>query len=53
MQEHIRRAHPEYYIPKLPATEASFLHMISSSPRERPDPEENSAVAAQSNAQSK
>ncbi|RKF74831.1 putative RfeD protein [Golovinomyces cichoracearum] len=29
MQEHIRRAHPENYIPKLPATEESFRLMIS------------------------
>jgi len=35
MQEHIRRAHPEHYIPKLPATEESFLLMISSPPQER------------------
>ncbi|KHO00089.1 RfeD protein [Metarhizium album ARSEF 1941] len=32
MQEHIRRAHPEHYIPKLPATEESFLLMINSPP---------------------
>ncbi|KAI0996906.1 hypothetical protein K3495_g11277 [Podosphaera aphanis] len=32
MQEHIRRAHPEYYIPKLPATEESFQLMINSPP---------------------
>ncbi|KAI7526448.1 hypothetical protein KC331_g16951, partial [Hortaea werneckii] len=36
MQEHIRRAHPEYYIPKLPATKESFELMISSPPHERP-----------------
>ncbi|KAK3299056.1 uncharacterized protein B0H64DRAFT_89275 [Chaetomium fimeti] len=36
MQEHIRRAHPEYYIAKLPATEESFLLMINTSPSERP-----------------
>ncbi|EPE08927.1 transcription factor [Ophiostoma piceae UAMH 11346] len=36
MQEHIRRAHPEYYIPKLPATEDSFTLMITSTPSERP-----------------
>ncbi len=36
MQEHIRRAHPEHYIAKLPATEESFLLMISTSPTERP-----------------
>jgi hypothetical protein len=35
MQEHIRRAHPEHYIPKLPATEESFLLMINSPPTER------------------
>lgn len=38
MQEHIRRAHPEYYIPKLPATEESFQRMINSPPSERPPP---------------
>lgn len=36
MQEHIRRAHPEHYIPKLPATEESFQRMINSPPSERP-----------------
>lgn len=36
MQEHIRRAHPEHYIAKLPATEESFMLMISTSPSERP-----------------
>jgi hypothetical protein len=36
MQEHIRRAHPEYYIPKLPATKESFDLMINSPPSERP-----------------
>ncbi|KAK5146808.1 hypothetical protein LTR32_001642 [Rachicladosporium monterosium] len=36
MQEHIRRAHPEYYIPKLPATKESFELMITSPPHERP-----------------
>ncbi|AEO65723.1 uncharacterized protein THITE_2113026 [Thermothielavioides terrestris NRRL 8126] len=35
MQEHIRRAHPEHYIAKLPATEESFLLMINTSPSER------------------
>ena len=29
MQEHIRRAHPDYYIPKLPATEESFYLMVN------------------------
>ncbi|KAG9247925.1 hypothetical protein BJ878DRAFT_490554 [Calycina marina] len=36
MQEHIRRAHPEHYISKLPATEESFQLMISTPPSERP-----------------
>ncbi|RFU76133.1 hypothetical protein TARUN_6108 [Trichoderma arundinaceum] len=35
MQEHIRRAHPEHYISKLPATEESFLLMISTPPQDR------------------
>ncbi|WPG98057.1 Hypothetical protein R9X50_00084200 [Acrodontium crateriforme] len=39
MQEHIRRAHPEYYIPKLPATKESFELMITSPPHERPQPD--------------
>lgn len=42
MQEHIRRAHPEYYIPKLPATKESFDLMITSPPHERPPPPEAS-----------
>lgn len=36
MQEHIRRAHPEHYISKLPATEESFQLMINTPPSERP-----------------
>ena len=36
MQEHIRRAHPEHYIPKLPATEESFVLMVNTPPHERP-----------------
>ncbi|KAF1987629.1 hypothetical protein K402DRAFT_42862 [Aulographum hederae CBS 113979] len=36
MQEHIRRAHPEHYISKLPATEESFLLMVNTPPSERP-----------------
>ena len=36
MQEHIRRAHPEYYIPKLPATEESFQLMVNTPPSARP-----------------
>ncbi|MCJ1273344.1 hypothetical protein MMC21_001135 [Puttea exsequens] len=38
MQEHIRRAHPEHYISKLPATEESFQQMINTPPSERPQP---------------
>ncbi|KAG8624555.1 hypothetical protein KVT40_007622 [Elsinoe batatas] len=39
MQEHIRRAHPEYYIPKLPATRESFELMVNTPPHEIPKPE--------------
>ncbi|KAI1177606.1 hypothetical protein F4777DRAFT_200579 [Nemania sp. FL0916] len=49
MQEHIRRAHPEHYISKLPATEESFLLMISTPPSDRP-PAQNSAGQSQSGA---
>ena len=38
MQEHIRRAHPDHYIPKLPATEESFQAMINTVPSARPAP---------------
>ncbi|KAK4178829.1 hypothetical protein QBC36DRAFT_288142 [Triangularia setosa] len=38
MQEHIRRAHPEHYIAKLPATEESFLLMINTPPRPTTQP---------------
>lgn len=38
MQEHIRRAHPEHYISKLPATEESFQLMINAPPSERSQP---------------
>ncbi|KAL8983287.1 MAG: hypothetical protein Q9205_002430 [Flavoplaca limonia] len=38
MQEHIRRAHPEHYIAKLPATEESFQLMINTPPSEKPPP---------------
>ncbi|KAF2085338.1 hypothetical protein K490DRAFT_75196 [Saccharata proteae CBS 121410] len=38
MQEHIRRAHPEHYISKLPATEESFALMVNTPPSERPPP---------------
>ncbi|PSR97500.1 hypothetical protein BD289DRAFT_90225 [Coniella lustricola] len=46
MQEHIRRAHPEHYIAKLPATEESFLLMINTPPNERP---QNSQIPASNN----
>ena len=42
MQEHIRRAHPEHYISKLPATEESFLLMINTPPSERPPAQQSS-----------
>ncbi|OXV10548.1 hypothetical protein Egran_01691 [Elaphomyces granulatus] len=35
MQEHIRRAHPSHYIPKLPATEESFQLMVTATPDQR------------------
>jgi len=41
MQEHIRRAHPEYYIPKLPATKESFELMITTPPHDRPSQDPN------------
>ena len=43
MQEHIRRAHPEYYLPKLPATKESFEVMINTPPHERPAIDPNHA----------
>ena len=45
MQEHIRRAHPDYYLPKLPATEESFILMINTPPSERPPPPPPSTAA--------
>lgn len=48
MQEHIRRAHPEHYISKLPATEESFHLMISTPPQERRTTDQPSSSAAQS-----
>jgi len=48
MQEHIRRAHPEHYIPKLPATEESFILMINTTPSERPPPPASSSSSAPS-----
>lgn len=44
MQEHIRRAHPEHYISKLPATEESFQLMITTPPSERPPPPATSSL---------
>ncbi|KAH9909230.1 hypothetical protein F4778DRAFT_221349 [Xylariomycetidae sp. FL2044] len=43
MQEHIRRAHPEHYISKLPATEESFMLMINTPPSDRAPPVQMSA----------
>ncbi|KAF4504966.1 hypothetical protein G6O67_006970 [Ophiocordyceps sinensis] len=49
MQEHIRRAHPENYISKLPATEESFLLMINTPPQDHgsTDQPSSSSSAAQ------
>ncbi|KAF1365113.1 hypothetical protein EJ07DRAFT_161225 [Lizonia empirigonia] len=46
MQEHIRRAHPEHYISKLPATEESFMLMVNTPPQERPRPPPLPATSA-------
>ena len=46
MQEHIRRAHPEHYISKLPATEESFQLMITTPPSEKPAPPQPATVNA-------
>ena len=46
MQEHIRRAHPDHYIPKLPATEESFQLMINTPPSARPAPQPPQASSA-------
>ena len=45
MQEHIRRAHPEHYIAKLPATEESFALMINTPPSERPRESTSQGIA--------
>ncbi|KAH8675494.1 hypothetical protein BX600DRAFT_174692 [Xylariales sp. PMI_506] len=45
MQEHIRRAHPEHYIAKLPATEESFLLMINTPPQDRSQLPQNNGGA--------
>ncbi|KAK7610144.1 hypothetical protein BKA81DRAFT_388295 [Phyllosticta paracitricarpa] len=47
MQEHIRRAHPEHYIPKLPATEESFALMVNTPPHDRPAPPPTNAAPPQ------
>jgi hypothetical protein len=47
MQEHIRRAHPEHYISKLPATEESFLLMINTPPSDRRQLDQSPASASQ------
>jgi hypothetical protein len=47
MQEHIRRAHPEHYISKLPATEESFHLMINTAPSERPPQQTSTSGPAQ------
>ncbi|KAI4162333.1 MAG: hypothetical protein LQ342_004047 [Letrouitia transgressa] len=44
MQEHIRRAHPEHYISKLPATEESFQLMITTPPTEKPPAPQNQST---------
>lgn len=46
MQEHIRRAHPEHYISKLPATEESFMLMINTPPSERPQSQQQNTAPA-------
>ncbi|KAI9834947.1 MAG: hypothetical protein M1819_002670 [Sarea resinae] len=46
MQEHIRRAHPEHYISKLPATEESFALMVNTPPSQRPQPSADSPFSA-------
>lgn len=53
MQEHIRRAHPEHYIAKLPATEESFHLMINTPPSERPPIPQNTATNGMPSHQSK
>ncbi|ATY58466.1 transcription factor [Cordyceps militaris] len=45
--EHIRRAHPEHYISKLPATEESFMLMVSTPPSERPPVDSSPTASAQ------
>lgn len=47
MQEHIRRAHAEHYIPKLPASEESFYLMINTPPKEDPNPAAEAEAEAQ------
>ncbi|KAK6865932.1 RfeD protein [Apiospora arundinis] len=51
MQEHIRRAHPEHYISKLPATEESFNLMVNTPPQDRSQLQQNQSVGASSQQQ--
>src|SRR5436190_5478822 len=44
MQEHIRRAHPSHYIPKLPATEESFQLMVNTPLDQRPHAPQSNAT---------
>lgn len=44
MQEHIRRAHPPYYIPGLHANEESFQRMTSSAPGATATPQQGSGT---------
>ncbi|EEQ31914.1 RfeD [Microsporum canis CBS 113480] len=46
MQEHIRRAHPNHYIPKLPATEESFQLMVNTPPQQPAAAASSSSPAA-------
>ncbi|KAK7924778.1 hypothetical protein PG985_006832 [Apiospora marii] len=48
MQEHIRRAHPEHYISKLPATEESFNLMVNTPPQDRSQLPQNQPAGASS-----
>ncbi|KAF3480370.1 transcription factor RfeD [Arthroderma uncinatum] len=46
MQEHIRRAHPNHYIPKLPATEESFQLMVNTPPQQQQQTQQQTQVQA-------
>ncbi|EFQ99052.1 hypothetical protein MGYG_02064 [Nannizzia gypsea CBS 118893] len=47
MQEHIRRAHPNHYIPKLPATEESFQLMVNTPPQQPPQQQQQQQASQQ------